>query len=185
MASEENPRVNMVLGLIAAGAILTLAIVAPGVPGALVKLGRQFKKYNKKRLRQIVKRLSDQELISFREGREDTIVTLTEKGKLKALKFNIDNLKIAEPVRWDGKWRIVLFDIPESKKAGRETLRRKLKELGFYQFQKSAFIHPFECKDEVSFIRANFEIKDYVKYLVVSQLEEEDFFKNWFGLSNR
>lgn len=179
---EENPKVNIVLGLLAAGAILAVAIIAPGVPGAIVKLSRQFKKYNKRRLRQIVKRLSDQELISFRKEGGDTVVTLTEKGKLKTLKFNIDNLKIKEQERWDGRWRIVLFDIPESKKVAREALRRKLKELGFFRLQKSAFVYPFGCKNEIDFIRSVYEVKDNVKYLEVSKIEEESFLRDIFGI---
>lgn len=183
MAKEENPTTNAVLGLLAAGAIIGIALVAPGVPGAIVKLGKQFRRYERKRLRQIVKRLADQEVISFKQEGEETIVKITEKGKQKILKFDIDKLQIREPDSWDGRWRIVLFDVPETKKLAREALRRKLKELGFYQLQKSAFVYPYECKEEISFIRAVYEIKDCTKYVVVEELEEEDFFKSWFGVS--
>lgn len=183
VAEIENPKVEIILVLLAAGAILTLALIAPGVPGAIYKLSKQFKRYPKKRLRQIIKRIADQELVSFKEEGGEVTVKLTEKGKLKVLKYNIDNLKIEPPEKWDEKWRIVLFDIPEAKKVARNALRRKLKDLGFYQFQKSAFIYPFECKNEISFIRANYEVKNYVKYIVAAQLEEENFFKSWFGVN--
>ena len=170
MAKEENPTTKAVLSLLAAWAIIGIAVVAPGVPGAIVKLGRQFKRYERKRLRQIVKRLARQEVVSFKQEGEETIVKITEKGKQKILKFDIDNLQIKEPDTWDGKWRIVLFDVPETKKLAREALRRKLKELGFYQFQKSAFIYPFECKNVIDFIRVTYEIGDFVKYI-----ETKDF----------
>ena len=171
-----------VLNLLTAGAVITVGIIAPGIPWAIVKLGKEFKQYNKKRLRQIVKRLSDQELISFQQEGKDTIITLSEKGRLKVLKFDVDNIRIKEPVVWDGKWRIVVFDIPEHKKKAREILRKKLKELGFYQFQKSTFLYPFECKDEISFLRANLEVVGYTKYLVVDEIEESEFFEKWFGI---
>ena len=135
-----------------------------------------------KRLRQIVKRLADQEVISFKQKGEETVVKITEKGKQKILRFNIDNLQIKQPRKWDGKWRIVIFDIPEYKKKAREALRWKLKELGFYQLQKSAFLYPFECKDEITFITANYEIKNDTKYIVAEEIEEEEFFKSWFGV---
>lgn len=182
MSDKENPTTNLVLGLVAAGAMLAVAVVAPGVPGAMLKLGRQFKKYDKRRLRQVVKRLSRQELISFRQEGRDTVVTLSEKGRARTLRFDVDNLKIKEPDAWDEKWRIVLFDIPESKKLARDAFRRKLKELGFYQFQKSAFIYPFECRNEIDFVRSIYEINDYTKYLIAEELEDEEFFKGWFGV---
>ena len=182
MAKEENPTTKAVLSLLAVGAIIGIAVIAPGVPGAIMKLGRQFKKYERKRLRQIVKRLARQEVISFKQEGEETIVKITEKGKKKILRFDIDNLQIKEPDIWDGKWRVVLFDVPETKKLAREVLRRKLKELRFYQFQKSAFIYPFECRDVIDFIRATYEIGDFVKYIETKDLEEEEFFRDWFGL---
>ena len=52
----------------------------------------------------------------------------------------------------DGEWRIVIFDIPEKFKKAREALRMKLKELGFLELQKSVFIFPYECEDEINFI---------------------------------
>jgi len=182
MAEKESPTTDAVLNLLAAGAIIGIALVAPGVPGAIVKLGKQFSRYEKKRLRQIVKRLADQEVISFKQEGEETVVKITDKGKQKILKFDIDKLQIKKPDSWDGKWRIVLFDIPEDKKLAREALRRKLKELGFYQFQKSAFIYPFECKDIIDFIRAIYEIKDNVKYVETEEIEEEGFFRDWFSV---
>jgi len=179
---QENPTVDVVLRLLAAGALLTVAVVAPGVPWAIARLSRDFKKYNKRRLRHVVKRLADQEVIGFSERSGETTVTLTEKGKLKMLKFDLDNMSIQEPDDWDGKWRLVVFDIPEYKKAAREMLRRKLKHLGFFKLQKSTFVHPFDCKDEIIFLKSVFEIGDYVKFMIVEEIEEEEFLKNWFGL---
>src|SRR3989344_4593151 len=60
--------------------------------------------------------------------------------------------EIKKPARWDKLWRLVIFDIPEEERTGRMALAAKLKELGFYPLQKSVFIHPYECKDEIDFI---------------------------------
>ncbi|HEY4694569.1 MAG TPA: hypothetical protein VIH52_01235 [Candidatus Nanoarchaeia archaeon] len=183
MSVQENPTTKVILSLLAAGAVLGISLITPGVPGAIVKLGRQFNPYRRKRLRENLKRLSEQELIGFREENGQTVVTLSDKGRQRVLKFDIDSVRIKKPKAWDGKWRVVIFDIPESKKRGREALRRKLKELGFYQLQKSTLLYPFECKDEIDFIKANCEVSDYVKYLVVEELEEAEFFQNWFDLA--
>src|SRR3989344_3005352 len=77
----------------------------------------------------------------------------------------IEKLKLPSKKKWDKKWRIVLFDIPEPKKKTRDALRRKLKKLGFLEFQKSVFIFPFPCRDEINFIINFFDIHDNVFYL--------------------
>jgi len=45
--------------------------------------------------------------------------------------------------KWDGKWRIVIFDISEKSRLLRNALRRKLKELGFGMLQQSIYISPY------------------------------------------
>lgn len=178
----EDPKIKDILKILAIGAILSMAIIAPNAPASLFYSYKPWKKFKRYRLRQIVKRMKDQDLISFREEGDDTIVKLTEKGKLKLLKFNLDEMKINDQVDWDGKWRLIYFDIPETKKVAREMFRKKLKELGFYQLQKSIFIIPFECKDEIDFLRATLEVKDFVGYLTTNKVEEEESIRGWFGV---
>ena len=84
--------------------------------------------------------------------------------------------------KWDTYWRIVVFDIPEKHKKAREALRHKLKELGFYKFQKSIFVIPYECKDEIDFIIEIFQIRPYVRYIVAKTLDNEIHLKKIFDL---
>lgn len=90
---------------------------------------------------------------------------LSKEGKKRWLRHQLHNLKLKKSKHWDKKWRIVLFDIPEPKKKIRDALRRRLKNLGFLEFQKSVFIYPFPCKDEINFIINFFNIEDNVFYL--------------------
>ncbi len=68
---------------------------------------------------------------------------LTNEGKKKAnsLKLESDNA-ILDP-KWDGKWRIILLDLPESRKNERESLRYLLKKAGFVCLKNSAWISPY------------------------------------------
>src|SRR3989338_8626416 len=120
---------------------------------------------------------------ALREFKERRLVDLTENGKKKALAYKIDEMKITEPARWDKKWRLVIFDIPEKKKRAREALREKLKELGFKELQKSVFVHPFESKDEVDFIVEFFAIRPYVRFLRSDFITNEADLKLRFKLS--
>ena len=62
--------------------------------------------------------------------------------------------------KWDGVWRVVIFDIPEENKRVRYVLRETLKILGFRPLQKSVWIS-----------KRNFtkEIRKWVKELKLSQ----------------
>lgn len=69
------------------------------------------------------------------------------------------------PVRfrkWDRRWRIVIFDIPQELHRNRVALGRKLKNLGFYMLQKSVFVFPHPCEEELGYIGGELEISDYI-----------------------
>jgi len=139
------------------------------------KTSKEWEKINQERLKEIIKEFYQEKLVEYKEKPDGSIeIVLTEKGKLKALEGKIDELEIEIPRNWDKLWRIVIFDIPEKKKRARDALRRKLKELGFLELQKSVFIFPYECKDEIEFIVEVFEIRRYVRYLVVKEITNEE-----------
>jgi len=114
---------------------------------------------------------------------QDVCISLTEEGKKRAGKYQIDDLYIERPEKWDGKWRIVIFDIPNSSDIVRDIFRRKLKEFGFYPFQRSVWIYPFECREEIFFLReflgAN---KRQIQILEVSRLEDDSFLRKVFKI---
>ena len=138
-------------------------------------ISKEWRKINQKRLKEIVREFYQEKLVDYREKEDGIIeIILTEKGKLKALRGKIDELEIRIPKTWDNLWRVVIFDIPEKKRRARGALRNKLKELGFVELQKSVFIFPYECKEEIEFIVEVFNIRKYVRYLVVKEITNEE-----------
>jgi len=67
---------------------------------------------------------------------------------------------------WDKKWRVVIFDIPQELHNSRIKFRKKLKNLGFYMLQKSVFIFPYQCEDELGDICKDVGVSDYIDILV-------------------
>ncbi|OGK29397.1 CRISPR-associated endonuclease Cas2, partial [Candidatus Roizmanbacteria bacterium RIFCSPHIGHO2_12_41_18] len=109
-------------------------------------------------------------------------IVLTKDGETKAIRFKIDEIKIKKPAKWDGEWRVVIFDIPEKFKKAREALRNKLKDLGFVKLQESVFIFPYECEDEINFITEVFLIRPFVKFMRVKSFTNEEKLRINFGL---
>ncbi|MBI2032791.1 MAG: CRISPR-associated endonuclease Cas2 [Candidatus Levybacteria bacterium] len=163
---------KVVLMSLGAGVIIGTALLFPGI-GILYKEFKkeQWEKARKRgRLRDTIRRLETQKFISWKEKEGELILTLTEKGKRKVLKFNIDEMRIKTPRKWDGLFRIIVFDIPEKKREARDIFRKKLKNLGFYQMQKSVFVHRFECREEIDFLRHELEIAPFVNYIVAKEI---------------
>ena len=95
---------------------------------------------------------------------------ITSKGKRELINFEIDNIKIKKQ-KWDGKWRIVVFDIPEKYRTARNVLRSKLKEIGFIIMQKSVWVCPYECEQEIAFIAKVYMIEQYVNYIRADRMD--------------
>jgi DNA-binding transcriptional regulator PaaX len=98
-------------------------------------------------------------------------VTLTERGHDRLKRDAIWDLQLNETYAWDRKWRIVMFDVP-AYASNRHEFRSKLQDLGFVQYQRSVFIYPHECRDEVMRIAEWFELDEYVRYIVASEIHD-------------
>ncbi|MDP3093677.1 MAG: hypothetical protein Q8N16_02840 [bacterium] len=134
---------------------------------------KEWKNIEEKTLNQEIRKLYQSKLVDIQENSDGTLILkLTEKGKLKALGYNFDKMKI-NPGVWDEKWRIVVFDIPEKLRRGRDALREKLKNLGFYELQKSVLVFPFECHDEIEFLIEFFNLRKYVRYGVLELIDND------------
>jgi len=146
-------------------------------------IAKEWRKINERNLRTAIKNLYKSKLVDYKENTNGTIkIILTEMGRSKILKYDLDKIEIKKPSHWDKLWRLVVFDIPEDKNLGRKALAAKLKELGFYPMQKSVFIHPYECKNEIDFITEMFELAPYVRFLRVKDVDIELDLKERFHL---
>ena len=130
-----------------------------------------------------MREFNQDKLIDWQENNDGTIsVVLTEKGKQTASRFDPDNLSIPQPNHWDKKWRVIIYDIPDNKKAARDALRRKLYELSFKEWQKSVFIHPYPCDQQIDFVIEFFDVRPYVRRGLMTNITNEAEIKLHFGL---
>ena len=116
---------------------------------------KDWTKVNQQNFNRSLRRLSHEKLLEEKTLADGSFkLTLTPEGKKQAelLSFFGNSIKFKRPKEWDGKWRIVMFDIPESKRHARSAVSRKIKEFGMYPIQKSVFVSPYRCKDEIDFI---------------------------------
>lgn len=147
-------------------------------------VAKEWKDIEKRALKRAIKSLYESKMIEMKyDKKKDAVaVVLTDKGKKKALTYDLDKMEIKKPQKWDRKWRIVLFDIPESNKKERDGLRYRLKRLGFFEYQKSVFVHPYDCKNEIDYIVEFWFIRKFVRFIIADFLDNELHLKHHFGL---
>jgi len=141
------------------------------------------KKYPKQKFSDTFTRLQRKKAIFLEKRKHEIKISLTSEGRQLAGFLQIDSLIIKKPAKWDRKWRIVLFDIAQLKLNHRNAFRSKLKELSFAPFQKSVWLHPFDCRDEIELLKDFFGLSDKeVCLLVTENIPSESVFKKHFSL---
>ena len=135
-------------------------------------LSKEWKAIHKRQLHLAIKNLYRSQLIDCKENNDGTTsLIVTNNGRQKVFRYNLDTMEIKRSRKWDGLWRAGIFYIPESHKTARDALASKLKQLGFCALQKSVFIFPLECRDEINFIVELFQVRPYVRFLLVKEID--------------
>lgn len=150
----------------------------------IVKGYKKWKKYPKKKLRDTFYNLRRQGLIVIEKTDHNLNIRLTKEGRRRAGMLQIDFLNIKRSKKWDRKWRVIIFDICELKRTYRDLFRGKLKELGFYQLQKSVWICPFDCEAEIEILRDFFALSEKeLRLIIAEKIENDSELRTFFDLT--
>ncbi len=161
----------------ASGTLILSSLFAPNVAQLLKPLmrwRRNWDKMDRRRIYNAIERLNKKRLIELVEKGDQTHIKITVNGKNLLKRFDYDDLGLLKAKKWDKKWRLVIFDIPEKNKKERLAISKKLKDIGFYPMQKSVFIYPYDCRDEIDFICEFLSVSHYVNYCVVELLDKKE-----------
>ena len=138
--------------------------------------------FSAKKLNTAVCDLKKEKLIEKKKNYDGSIlVSLTEKGIMRAINFRFRNLNIKQE-KWDGKWRMVAFDIPNECRKGRNALNYRLKMGGFYELQESIFLYPYDCKKEIDAFVKLFKLEKFVRFGLLDFIDNQDGIKLKFGI---
>ncbi|KKS65672.1 MAG: Transcriptional regulator, PaaX family [Parcubacteria group bacterium GW2011_GWA1_42_7] len=171
-----------ILFLILGGATILLNR-SPGKRFDILKtVGKGWQEIKKEEIKRKIWELYRSKLINAKFEKDGNVsLTLTKEGKTKLLKYQIDSMKIKNQ-KWDGKWRMVIFDIPEEQKKERDAFRFRLKRLGFHELQKSVFVHPLDCQEEIEFFTEFYNIVKNVRFGILEKIDNEIHLKTIFDL---
>ncbi len=110
---------------------------------------------------------------------------LSVKGKARMKHYSLEDIQAPHrPKQWDGKWRLLMFDIPERNSWARNLLRTKIREWNFAHIQRSIFITPFDCEKEIGAVLERLELQDAVFLMTVEHAGSlQNLLKKQFRLS--
>lgn len=173
---------DMIIWLAAAGVVM----VAATSPFFIVNLLRVFKRgrrYERKSIYNTFYYLRKHDYINVYQENHQMYISLTKEGRKKAGWFQINHLIIKKPKKWDHKWHIIIFDVEEEHRSKREAMRGLLKRLGLIVLQKSAWVYPYECRDEIELLRDFFGLNgDELRYIVTDDIGEDEEIRKKFNL---
>lgn len=181
-AKRRKRKRDIRFALLAGAKLAALAGAAIAVPNAiqgLYKLG-------------LIDRFNG-DVSSINRARQQLIRTgflLVKNGKLELTQKGRRELLLKEALRagdvrrrWDGRWRVLIFDIPEHRKSSRDKIRRTLQQVGFVRLQDSVWAYPYDYEDLVVLLKADMKIGKDLLYLVVDEMEGDMNLRKHFGLS--
>jgi|GEM_PF-1573683 len=146
-------------------------------------VGDEFwKEYYASSVKDGVEKLLRKGRVEMREVDGQFEVKITDKGKMEITRKKLDELGIAKPPKWDGKWRMVFFDVDELNKIRRDRLSRWLKKLGLRRMQKSVYVYPYPLEKEISFLREVLGVPHGVKLVTAEKIENDENLREIFDL---
>ena len=176
-----GPVAQVLLGTIAGAGIITIAVCAPNA----LQLLKPFFKNKKYSSKQVINRNIESLVLTGLVKKTisidgEVVLELTRRGVWESAIHSV-NTYPKKPV-WDGKWRVVIFDVPNTQSKLRGELTRGMRMYGFKLLQKSVWIYPYQCDDFVKMLRTHLELKDSVLHMTVSSMEDEKKWKKSFKL---
>ena len=174
-----------ILYVLSVGIMIPAIFVAPNVPKAMAPLLRELaKKIDAKpqALQRSLLSLKHRKLVTFKKRKGKMVLVISVDGKERLVYGSLRNVQLQRPVKWDGKWRVIIFDIPEKRKSAREALRKKFCTLGLLRIQKSCFVYPYECREEIDTISSFFDVVEDITYIIAESFEGEQEAKEYFNL---
>jgi len=133
----------------------------------------------RRQYRDCLRGLEARGVLKIVEENNRKFIKLTKKGALKVL---LAKAQVKIEKCWDGKWRVLVFDIPEDFHFIRDHFRNLLKQNHFIKLQASVFISPYSLNREaIRYLQKTGLIK-FVRIMKVEEMDDDSDLKKMFNL---
>lgn len=184
---EQEVRIRSRNSKIKKAILSTLIITAAGLLNGPMLVSGVLRELNKPKAKRRVsenaiynarRKLAKDGLIKYENG----FWRVTDAGR-RRMSIIEAGWKLAQHKNWDKKWRVLIFDIKEKRKAMRDRVRLTLLSLGFRRLQDSVWVFPYDCEGTIALLKANFRIGRDLLYIIADSIENDIYLREEFGLS--
>jgi len=169
---------KIVLASIKAVGLLSVGLLAPNVIKAMDQVGLLPRTREREYISSSASKLRKRGFIKF----EDGYYKLTHSGEQLMRKWELSDYKLFKPKKWDKKWRLVIFDIPEKKKKIRKQICALFNQAGLYRLQDSVWVYPYDCEDIIGLLKTDFGVGKDVLYIIADEIENDRHLRQEFNL---
>lgn len=163
--------VNVALKIIGSVGLDGLVVEAGSPKEALARLLSKTDAKSANQVR-VLAELKRQRLVEISQNANNVGFVLSLAGAYRLEKLIVEELVIPTPKRWDKKWRAVTFDVPLEQSRHRASFTLHLRRLGFYMLQKSLWVHPFPCFEQIEQLAGYYNVLRYCTFFEVSQFDK-------------
>ena len=175
-----------ILIMLMGGAVLSLTRSSSQYFKKIRLMRKEWQTVNQQNFNRSIRCLAKEKLVEERTLANGAFsLVLTPKGKRQAVILNIlgSSIKFKKPKSWDGKWRIVIFDIPEKDRLFRDILREHLYRLEFFKLQQSVFVSPHPFEKPILDLVSVYAAEPYVRVITAIKIDnvarlKKHFFKS-------
>jgi DNA-binding transcriptional regulator PaaX len=163
--------INTVLKIIGLVGLAGVVIVAPNATQGLQLLIKKSKK-KVDNYQRVLAELKRQGLVHITQDEDRVRYTVTPAGVHRLQQLMLDEIKIEMPKKWDKKWRIVSFDVPVTHSKQRIAFTQRLRGYNFIMLQRSIWVHPAPCFEQIEQLAAHYNVMRYCTLLEVDRMDE-------------
>jgi hypothetical protein len=141
------------------------------LPGSENPVFRKYKKLkNKRQFSKFICYLKKNNFIKVKNIQGNEAIILTKTGIDKAIKVSFKIEINQRKKRKDGKWIMIIFDIPKNRKKDRSLLRDVLKNLGYKMFQHSVWVNPYDVFQKTNELLQYYSLDEYVRTFLINEI---------------
>jgi DNA-binding transcriptional regulator PaaX len=184
-ASRKRKKKRDIQHAVLAAVAITGSIAVAAIAGNAIQLLKYLpnEKYNLRfQTKSAAGRLVAKGYVVWTERDGKKFLRITPKGRnalaLEQAKAAWSNQK----KKWDGRWRMVAFDIPERRRWVRFQLRAVMSEIGFVRLQDSIWVYPYDCEDFIALFKTELKIGKDVLYAIADTIEHDKGLRQHFNL---
>lgn len=150
----------------------TKALSVPDLALKVAQKGSKMAQKERYAVNRSLRGLAESGLIESHFSGQNDYARLTPAGRKKATTLKLESDTSLLP-NWDGRWRIVLLDLPESRKSERESLRYLLKKAGFVCLKNSAWVSPLPLEHLFMNIKKDLGLTNEMVIMTTATIDPE------------